>query len=138
MRKDATQQFRCLGEPMIPGRRSHGAGADDISAQAAAAALDRNGLGIGDQSGLGGGIGGVAIVGERIDRGDEDQRARAARGHRIDDRRRDMSGAAEVDCKLALPCGRIHVSERFGARVAGVADENVGSSRASQPSAYAV
>ena len=49
--------------------------ADDIGAQAEAALLDGDGARVGDEPGLRRGIGGIAVMGERIDRGDENQRS---------------------------------------------------------------
>ena len=60
---------------LVPDRRPHRAGADDVGADAVAAELQRQRPGQADHAGLGGAVGGVAERGEAVDRADVDDRA---------------------------------------------------------------
>ena len=99
---------------MIPGRRAYRAGTDHIGPHPLPAPLDGDRPGIGDQPCLGRGIGRVAVMAQRIDRGNEHQAPRPALCHHPDDGVGHGIGATQVDRQFAGPDLVIELIERFG------------------------
>src|SRR5579872_855212 len=109
MRQDAVEEVRRSSQAVVPGRRSYRTGADDIGANPRRAALNGDGLGVGDKARLRRRIGRIAVMGERVDGGDENDRTAAAPLHRGERGRDDVEGAGQVDGELALPGGLVDI-----------------------------
>ena len=103
------QLFENIGiapRALVPDRRAHGAGTDDVGADAVAAIFRRERLGQADHAGLAGAIGGVAKRRQPVDRADVDDDAGPARLHRREHGVGAVIGAVEVALDEPAPVGR--------------------------------
>ena len=120
MRPSGYQRSSCVRtsglrrRALVPERRAHRAGADDIRADVVAAEFQRERLGQADQPGLARAVGGVAERGQPIHRTDVDDRARAARLHVGQHGVGAVVGAVQIRVDVvAETCGRRALQARI-------------------------